>query len=95
MLIIAFLAQYLPWVAVPRGTYIYHYFPAVPFIILALVLWQDAFVLRKARRARKAGIAFVVLAALLFVAFFPYLSGVRVSTAWLDALKWFPGWLYY
>ncbi|MDD4080262.1 MAG: glycosyltransferase family 39 protein [Eubacteriales bacterium] len=95
MLVIAFLAQYLPWVMVPRGTYIYHYFPAVPFIILALVLWQDAFALRKPRRARAAAIVFVALAAVLFIAFFPYLSGVRVSTNWLDALKWFPGWLYY
>ena len=35
MLVIAFAAQYLPWILVPRGTYIYHYFPAVPFIILS------------------------------------------------------------
>ena len=34
MLVIAFAAQYLPWMLVPRGTYIYHYFPSVPFIIL-------------------------------------------------------------
>jgi len=95
LLIISFLAQYLPWVTVPRGTYIYHYFPAVPFIILALVLWQDVYASRNPRRARWVAIGFVALSAVFFAAFFPYLSGVRVSTSWLDALKWFPGQLYY
>lgn len=37
-LFIGLLAQYLPWVLVPRGTYIYHYFASVPFIILGIVL---------------------------------------------------------
>ena len=42
ILLISFAAQYMPWVLVPRGTYIYHYFPSVPFIILctAYVLEQ-------------------------------------------------------
>ena len=34
LLLISFSAQFLPWMLVPRGTYIYHYFPSVPFIIL-------------------------------------------------------------
>ncbi len=95
VLAISFLAQYLPWVTVPRGTYIYHYFPSVPFIILALTLWHDALNERAQKAARYAAIVFVTIAAVLFVAFFPYLSGVRVSTQWLDAMKWFPNWLYY
>ena len=30
------LAQLLPWVLVPRGTYIYHYFASVPFLFVFL-----------------------------------------------------------
>ncbi len=41
ILIISFAAQYLPWVLVPRGTYIYHYFTSIPFIILCTVLCFD------------------------------------------------------
>ena len=95
LIIISFLAQYLPWVLVSRGTYIYHYFPSVPFIILALVF----FICRLEDRRRRAGrvvLAFCLLAALvLFIAFFPYISGVTASKAWLDSMKWFQGWLYY
>ncbi len=35
ILAVSFLAQYLPWVLVPRSMFIYHYFASVPFLILA------------------------------------------------------------
>ena len=95
MLLIAFLAQYLPWVLVPRGTYIYHYFPSVPFVILCMVLMTDYLYSRNRKAARLVWTVMTVLAAVLFIAFFPYISGVRVSTAWLDMMNWLPGWLYY
>lgn len=36
VLLVCYLSQYLPWILVPRGTYIYHYFPSVPFVILCI-----------------------------------------------------------
>ena len=64
-------------------------------IILALVF----FICRLEDRRRRAGrvvLAFCLLAAfVLFIAFFPYISGVTASKAWLDSMKWFQGWLYY
>ena len=35
---VGFLSVYLPWVLVPRCTFIYHYFTAVPFLLLAFLL---------------------------------------------------------
>lgn len=95
LLIISFLAQYLPWVPVPRGTYIYHYFTSLPFIIQCISLMLDYLADRSEKKARYASIAIMGLAFAFFIAFFPYISGLRVSTAWLDAMKWFPSWLYY
>ncbi len=95
LLVISFLAQYLPWILVPRGTYIYHYFPAVPFIILCTVMAFYYIGLRRQKPARAAAVIFTVIAGLLFIAFFPYVSGLRVSKAWLDAMQWVPNWLYY
>ena len=40
-------------------------------------------------------IGLIVLAAVLFAAFFPYASGIVVSQKWLDAMKWFSNWLWY
>ncbi len=112
LLTICFAAQYLPWMLVPRGTYIYHYFPSVPFVILAVALiaeyWTDR---RGAAAAGKEGAGtdaaaradrralflvclYIAVCAAFFIAFFPYASGIRTPTGWLDAVNWF-GNLYY
>ena len=96
ILIISFAAQYLPWVLVPRGTYIYHYFTSVPFIIACIALCAD-YLLDQARHPllKKAVYgAVVVLCAvglMLFVGFYPYASGAMTSVRWLRAMQWFPG----
>ena len=41
LLLLCYFGQLLPWILVPRGTYIYHYFPCVPFLILAIVVCLD------------------------------------------------------
>ena len=40
-------------------------------------------------------IVYLAIALALFIAFFPYASGVTASTKWLSAMQWFKGWLYY
>ncbi len=95
MLLVSFVAQYLPWVLVPRGTYIYHYFPAVPFIILCAALLVHYLGEKRLKAAKIALFALPALAAVLFVIFFPYISGVRFPTAWANALRIFPNWLYF
>lgn len=94
VLVIGFLAQYLPWMLVPRSMYIYHYFASVPFIILATAWWIGR--IPKARPKWRHGVmaAYLIGAAVFFVMFFPYASGWLTTTNWLNALKWFPG-LYY
>ena len=95
VILLSFFAQYLPWMLVPRGTYIYHYFTAVPFVILANV-YVFAWLEEKKKGLGKWLVFDQVLIALaLFIAFFPYISGVMVSQKWLEAMKWFPGWIYY
>ena len=83
-LLVGFLAQYLPWMLVPRGTYIYHYFASVPFLIVSIGL-----VLHQIRlRNRKAGniilILFLFGCASAFFLFFPYVSGIYAPVKWLD-----------
>lgn len=94
VLAVGFLAQYLPWVLVPRSMYIYHYFASVPFIIMATAWWLDR--LPHSRPRLRAGVMalYLVGALVFFVMFFPYASGWLTSTDWLDAMKWFSK-LYY
>ncbi len=86
-LLTGFLAQYLPWILVPRGTYIYHYFASVPFLIisLGLAVWRIMKWNKKAGLA--AGLALLALSAAAFLLFFPYASGILAPTGWLDLGK--------
>lgn len=87
--LIGFLAQFLPWVLVPRGTYIYHYFASVPFLCLAAVLVFDSLLRRRPRLGRAAIGLYLLICLVFFVICYPYASGALVPTGWLDLAKKF------
>ncbi len=91
LLFVSFLAQYLPWALVPRGTYIYHYFPSVPFIILCAC--YGLFVLSKYKEKPATIISrtLILLSFVVFIFLFPYVSGLRMPTWFLDIAKVIPG----
>ncbi len=87
ILLIGLLAQYLPWMLVPRGTYIYHYFASVPFLILAGALFLDTLSEKFAKPTKILTILLLSLAAAAFVIFFPYASGILAPSSWMDIGK--------
>ncbi len=95
LLIVSYLAQFVPWMLVPRGTYLYHYFPSVPFIILCAVMALYYLWCKHKKTGLIVTVAYLIIVLALFAAFFPYYSGIRVSAAWLNAMRWFPNWIYY
>ena len=85
-ILIGFFAQYLPWVLVPRGTYIYHYFASLPFLMLAICYVYDANGQNK-KIVRYSGIVLMLLAFIFFIILFPYASGINVPSSWLNIGK--------
>ncbi|MBP3719942.1 MAG: hypothetical protein J6J41_01280, partial [Clostridia bacterium] len=88
-LLIGFLAQYLPWTLVPRGTYIYHYFASVPFLIIAITLGAEQLLAKHSRTGKVFITVFLALAFAAFILFFPYVTGILAPVSWLDAGKLF------
>lgn len=88
-ILIGLLAQFLPWVVVPRGTYIYHYFASVPFLILATVLLLHWMTRRGSQIANAVTVAYLLIAVLFFAAYYPYASGMPVPDGWLDFMSKF------
>lgn len=94
MLWIAFFSQYVPWMLVPRETFLYHYFAMVPFMILSIV-YVMKLLDSKVPGASKIRYAYVALAAVLFIMFYPVLSGMQVSADYVNImLRWFPSWVF-
>ncbi|WP_235560902.1 phospholipid carrier-dependent glycosyltransferase [Bacillus sp. FJAT-28004] len=91
---IAFLAQYVPWMLVTRLTFLYHYFAMVPFIILSLV-YMFKIIEEKRPNFKRVRNVFVAVAILLFVMYYPALSGMTVKSWYVEhVLRWFPSWLF-
>ncbi len=104
-----FLSVYLPWVLVPRLTFIYHYFTATPFLAAALCgVFSEFGETALGSRRLKAGpggclscrlqslILWVFTAGclVLFCVYFPVISGLPVDHAYTDALQLFPTWYF-
>ena len=83
-LLVGFLAQYLPWTLVPRGTYIYHYFASIPFLVASLTLVWQQFLIRRYRWVKAGMGVYLMIAALAFCLFFPYVSGIMSPVGWLN-----------
>ena len=90
-LLAAYAAQYLPWIFVYRATFIYHYFPSVPFVVLLITLMFKAYITPK---YPKLMWAYPTLVLGLFILFLPVLSGAPVSVDFVQTfLRWFHAWV--
>ena len=87
--LVGFMAQYLPWILVPRSTFIYHYFASVPFIILAVVLWFDWARRMGYRWYKPVLIIYAGVAVILFAGFYPVISGLPMTKGYAKYLRWF------
>ncbi len=90
---IAYLSFYVPWMVAPRSiTFLYHYFPMVPLLILFIV-WKLRWIEENFRNGRRFTIAFVGVAAALTVLFYPIYTGMTISREWMNlAIRWLPSW---
>ena len=91
-ILIAYLAQLLPWVIIKRTTFEYHYFQAAVFLIFALCrIFSMMEINLRGWRLRVCGLT--ALSVLLFVMFYPAISGKLTGKALLHGLcGWLPTW---
>ena len=94
LVVVGFASQFLPWVIVPRSTFIYHYFASVPFIILASALLLDAVRRRSETAFNVTAGALLGAALLLFGAFYPLESGLPCPRSYARHLRWFKWYNY-
>jgi dolichyl-phosphate-mannose-protein mannosyltransferase len=94
VLLVAYCSQYLPWVLVPRLTFIYHYFAMVPFLILILTYYLKDFMEEWPDR-KKWVYVYLAAVVLMFVLFYPILSGMVIPKSYSFWLRWLPGWSYF
>jgi dolichyl-phosphate-mannose--protein O-mannosyl transferase len=94
-ILLGFFSQYLPWVLVPRITFIYHYYGCVPFLILLIGAFFCGLEERDSPYARWMWV-YVLAVLFLFAMFYPILSGETVSRFYVARfLRWLPSWTFF
>lgn len=91
-LIIAIVSMLVPYMKINRLMFLYHYFPILPFAMLAIVAFMS-WLCEKI----KSNIPIYILVAIIvitFIIFYPVYSGYPTSDEYLQSLKWLPTWIW-
>ena len=91
--LILYGTQLIPWMLVTRCTFLYHYFPSSMFCLAALSLVLAT--AKDQRRARCLGAALCAAALMLFVWYYPALSGLPTAAWHADLLNILPSFGFY
>jgi dolichyl-phosphate-mannose--protein O-mannosyl transferase len=91
-IIVIFFFSWLPYILISRATYIYHFYLSVPLLCLAITYFINKY--WNTRLGKVATIAIFAAAVIMFIVFYPVISGMPVSDSYIDKLKWLPGWFF-
>ena len=91
-LLLGFATNYLPWVLVPRVTFVYHYFASVPFIILCICMVFEDFYDKKWWKT--ACVLFMAVVFAMFIAYYPVLTGLPIPLSYAKLLEFMPSWTF-
>lgn len=91
-LCISYLAQYVPWMSISRITFIYHYFPAILFVML-MMGYTMLHIKEHFSWGKKAITIYMAIAVCCFFVFFPVISGLPVNREYGLHLRWLKDWI--
>lgn len=92
LLCTAFACMFFPYLVIGRCMFLYHYFPVLSFVMLMLV-YGLKMITEKTKSIWIIPI-FLGITLLLFLLFYPVVSGYPVSESWIKHLQWLPEWYF-
>lgn len=92
-ILIAILAQFVPWLFIGRILFAYHYFPTVLFLVFAITYLMNDMFTRRRRGYRLAVYGFTGCTVALYALFYPALTGLYMPVWYSHTfLRWLPSW---
>ncbi|MFV0379634.1 MAG: phospholipid carrier-dependent glycosyltransferase [Anaerorhabdus sp.] len=92
-IIICYLSALIPWVLVSRCVFSYHYYPALPFLILAITYFFEQ-MKKRFPIFKNIQTIYLILVILLFILFLPATAGFKTTLEYLNFLSWLPSWYF-
>lgn len=88
----AIFTALIPYLSISRIMFMYHYFPVLPFMMLSIVmLIKD---IEDKIKFKKIYLIYIIIIALVFIYFYPVVSGMTVSKEYIEATRWLESWYY-
>ena len=91
-LLVMFLCLYLPYLFIGRIMFLYHYFPAIFLMMLAIVVLISD--IEKRWHHLRILPIYLLLVLLVFILYYPVVSGTEVSNDYLDSLRLLKSWTF-
>jgi len=91
-IILFILCSWLPYMLIGRVMFMYHFFPTLPFLMLAIVSSMK-FITEKMKN-NNIYVFYIAVMILFFTYFYPAVSGTPVANNYLDTLLWFSTWYF-
>jgi len=88
------LSNILPWIFISRETFIYHFFASVPFAIIIITFALKHF-FENTKRGKYFVLAYLGAAFVCFILFYPFITGIPVSSTYANAMRWLGSWPFY
>lgn len=93
-IMIMMLAMWIPYAFIGRIMFIYHFFPVLPFMILAIVAFIEWLEKIGKRKRNWITVGYIFLVIMMFMVFYPVTSGTPVSEKYIQSLKWMDTWYF-
>ncbi len=93
MFLLIFIACcWLPYAVIGRVMFLYHFFPVLPFAMLAVV----AFIKWITEKSNSNNIYwfYIAVVLLMFALFYPVTSGIVTTSEYVDKLRWLKDWYF-
>ncbi|MDD3421047.1 MAG: phospholipid carrier-dependent glycosyltransferase [Methanocellales archaeon] len=90
-IVVLFLSQWLPYAPISRALFIYHFYANVPFMVLAITYWMNNLWNKK---TKWFVIFYLVVTLILFLIYYPVISGYPVSYEYKEGLRLLENWIF-
>jgi len=90
---VALVLQYAPWILIDRVCFIYHFFTSVPFLIFMIVYFFKNLIEKQIIPKYVLWI-YMGLVAVVFLLYYPVLTGLPVPTGYVEKLRLFSSWYF-
>lgn len=91
IILVGYFAALVPWMFITRSVFAYHYYPAIPFLVLSIG-YMFSKLSEKSKLGKNIALIYLGLVVFIFILFLPATAGFGTTSGFLKFLQFLPSW---